>query len=249
MKGLNKKFLYIGTSGYNYYGWIGKFYPKDITPKEMFNYYSKIFNTVEINYTFYHTPKEKTILNWESQAEAGFKYTLKVPKKITHIKRFNECDELVEQFNQLSLCLKNKLGILLFQMPPSFKLDERNFKRIENVFQKLNKQIDYAIEFRHNSWFENNEILELCKKYDVAFSIVSAPKIKFLPVVTSKNVYIRLHGRDRWYNYDYSKEELKEFAQIIKDYLKKNLVVWVYFNNDVNCYAPNNALELIKLIS
>jgi len=240
--------IFIGTSGYNYYGWINNFYPTNIKSSEMFNYYTKFFNTVEINYSFYHTPTEKTILKWYNTAPSNFKYTLKVPKKITHIKRFHDCSDLIENFNKLSLLLKEKIGTLLFQMPPSFKPTDENLKRIENVFKLLNPNLNYAIEFRNNQWFENKEILELCKKFNVAFCIVSAPKLKFLPVATSKNVYIRLHGKDRWYNYDYSDKELKDLSSIISQFLKSKNIVWVYFNNDVNSYAPKNALKLIQLL-
>ncbi len=240
--------LHIGTSGYNYYGWIGKFYPEKMNTKKMFQYYATIFDTVEINYTFYHTPKEKTMLSWYKAAPANFKYTLKVPKNITHIKRLKDCDDLIEQFNNLALLLKEKCGVLLFQMPPSFKLNEENLKRLEYSFKLLKKELIYTIEFRHNSWFESDEPRALCKKFNVAFCIVSAPRIKFVPIVTSKNVYIRLHGKDKWYNYNYSKKELKEFAILTKEYLSNNLEVWIYFNNDFNCYAPENALLLRELI-
>ncbi len=240
---------YIGTSGYNYYHWIENFYPEKMNTKKMFQYYATKFDTVEVNYTFYHTPKEKTILNWYNVSPKNFRYTLKVPKNITHLKRFKDCTELIEQFNYLASLLKEKCGVLLFQLPPSFKLTEENLKRIEDSFKLLRKDLIYAIEFRHNSWFDSDEPKKLCKKFNVAFCIVSAPQIKFMPVVTSNNVYIRLHGKDKWYNYNYSKKELEEFAGLIKEYLTDNLDVWIYFNNDSNCYAPQNALLLKELVA
>ncbi len=240
--------IYIGTSGYTYSGWIGKFYPKKLNPKKMFEHYCKHFNTVEINYTFYHTPKESTIKKWHDISQDDFTYTLKLSRFITHIKRLNNCKEPLKNFNKLSRLFKKKCGMILIQMPPSFHLNDENISRIKNSFKYLDKKLNYAIEFRHNSWFSSTEAEKICRKFNVSFCIVSAPGIPFYPVVTSSNVYIRMHGKNKWYDYNYSKKELLKIAEIIKNYLKKKLNVWVYFNNDYHSYAPYNALKLKEII-
>lgn len=240
--------IYIGTSGYTYSGWIGKFYPEKLNSKKMFNHYIQHFNTVEINYTFYHTPKESTIKKWHDISPDDFTYTLKLSRFITHIKRLNNCKEPFKNFNKLSCLLKKKCGMILIQMPPTFHLNDENISRIKNSFKYLNKKLNYAIEFRHKSWFSSKEAEKICRKFNVSFCIVSAPGIPFYPVVTSSNVYIRMHGKNKWYNYNYSKKELLEIADIIKSYLKKKLKVWVYFNNDYHSYAPYNALKLKEII-
>ncbi|MBN1898267.1 MAG: DUF72 domain-containing protein [Spirochaetes bacterium] len=239
---------YIGTSGYNYSSWNERFYPQKMNTKQMFQYYSEKFSTVEINYTFYHTPRETTLHNWFKVAPPDFKYTLKVPRKITHVRRLKDCEELIKEFNSLALILKEKCGVILFQMPPSFKFNKENFKRVEQSFKKLNKKLIYAIEFRHNSWFDSAEIKTLCRRHRVSFCAVSAPGIKFEPVETSDHFYLRLHGRDKWYDHDYSKKELREYAGILDQFIKKGKTVWVYFNNDVQARAPKNALLLKELM-
>ncbi len=248
--GISTMPYFIGTSGYIYQHWIGKFYPSNIKKNALFKYYTSYFNTVEINYSFYHTPKESTILKWYKIAPDNFYYTLKVPRVITHMRKLSENSiSLIENFVNLALLLKEKCGIVLFQMPPSFKLTEQNLKKIERVFKflfKLKDKPKIAFEFRHKSWFLSSEIIALARKYQIAFSIVSAPELPFIPVETSDNIYIRLHGKDKWYAYNYSKKELDELSLIIKEYLKKKKNVWVYFNNDYNAYAPKNALYLKK---
>jgi uncharacterized protein YecE (DUF72 family) len=236
--------LHIGTSGYNYAGWLGSFYPGKLSAKGMLDFYMGHFNTVEINYSFYHTPRESTMRKWRDAAAGDFKYSLKVPRQITHTRRLHESSDLIENFNSLSLILGNRCGVLLYQMPPSFNLTCENIERLESVFRLNNNNLSYAVEFRHNSWFDSADTADLCARFGTALCIVSAPGIRFLNKATGKVVYIRLHGIKSWYNYDYSKEELKDFSCIINEHLRNKREVWVYFNNDAGGFAVKNALEL-----
>ena len=115
--------IFIGTSGYNYPEWKGSFYPSDLPTSRMLSYYSERFSTVEINYTFYRLPSEKVVGNWGRGTPEGFAFTLKAPRRITHDARLRDCDDILQVFGQRARTLGPKLGVLLFQLPPSLRKD------------------------------------------------------------------------------------------------------------------------------
>jgi len=139
--------------------------------------------------------------------------------------------------------------MLLFQFPPSFKLNQENLQRLKEGFKSLDPELNYAVEFRHNSWFTEPEIIALCQKFKVSFYIVSAPRIKFIPQVSCSNIYFRFHGVTKWYAYCYQEEELMYYAEIIKRLKKPSNKIWIYFNNDFSGYAPENAKLLRRLLA
>ena len=139
----------VGTSGYNYPEWRGNFYPEGLPSKEMFGYYSGVFATVEINYTFYRMPTEKMAAAWEAQAPDGFKYALKAPQRITHMKRLMDCEEPLQFFCDSARVLGEHLGPLLFQLPPNFRCD---LARLEKFLAIVPRDLRAAFEFRHDSW-------------------------------------------------------------------------------------------------
>lgn len=215
----------------------------------MFLFYSSRFTTVEINYSFYHTPKESTILSWYESAPPGFKYSLKVPRLITHRKKLAGTDDLIRDFSNLALSLKEKLGMVLFQMPPSFSYSTRNMEKLKNVFGILNKQISYAIEFRHASMFQSDEVSALCRNYNVAMALISAPGLPRNPVPLEGPVYLRLHGKDKWYGDNYSNDELGKLVLEVKPVVLRKDPLWIYFNNDYKGYAVKNAIRLKELLA
>ncbi len=233
---------YIGCSGYFYWGWKGKFYPEDLKPNQWFKYYSENFNTVEINSTFYHFPKKHSLKKWYREAPENFKFTLKVHKSITHLKRFRDVKDELNKFYETTSLLENKLGCLLFQMPPSFKYSKEN---IELIIENLNKDFKNVVEFRHVSWW-NKEVYEVFKENKIIFCSVSAPKLPDDIIKTSNDIYIRFHGKNKWYRYNYSNQELKTYAEKIKSLKCENL--YCYFNNDFNAYAPFNALKFKEIL-
>jgi uncharacterized protein YecE (DUF72 family) len=241
--------IHIGTSGYDHEGWDGVFYHEKMSAKQKLKFYKASFNTVEINYSFYHTPGESTVRKWYDEGEADFRYTLKAPRRITHTWRLHESDELILEFNKLSGMLREKCGVILYQLPPSFRLTDTNMKRIETAFGLFEKGLLYSVEFRHKSWFDSIEPADLCERYGVAFCAVSAPGLPFsLPSSKAPgHIYIRLHGAGIWYDYNYSESELEDLAAIIREHSDKRRDVWVYFNNDTNGYAVKNALSLKRL--
>jgi uncharacterized protein YecE (DUF72 family) len=235
--------LFLGCSGWFYWHWKGKFYPEDLPQSKWFQHYTKYFNTVELNSPFYHWPKISTAKSWYRQAPKDFVYTLKVNRMITHIKKFKNTSKLVKDFYKVGCELKDKMGCFLFQLPPSLKFSENKLKEI---IKQLDTEKKNVIEFRHESWFKKEVYKEL-KNNGIIFCIVSAPNLPEDFVKTSDDVYIRFHGKGRWYASNYSDDELKEWAEKIKKSKAEN--VWAYFNNDTNAYAVNNCLYLKKILS
>ena len=249
--------LFIGTSGWVYSHWDGIFYPEDLPSKDKLKHFSKFFKTTEINYSFYHLPRPSTYQNWYNQTPADFIFAVKASRFITHIKRLSGVKEAWKQFLENALYLKEKLGPILFQFPPSFRATSENIKRLEDFLKILrgrtsikggstSKNLKYAMEFRHKSWCDK-KIYDLLKKYKVAWVIADSPSYPKAEVVTADFIYIRMHGSKLLFSSKYTKKELSSLSQKIKKWLKQNLDVYVYFNNDAYGYAIENAKELLKL--
>ena len=234
----------IGTSGFYYQHWQGKFYPRKLKKEELLSYFAGRFNTVELNSTFYHLPREKTVENWFKRVPPGFIFAVKGSRFITHTKKLVNLDDSVDIFLARARLLKQKLGPLLYQLPPGLKKDS---KRLVGFLKRLPPDTKNVIEFRNPGWLDK-EIFAILKDYNVAHCIISMPDFPVMPVVTADFVYIRMHGGSVRYSSNYSAAELKNWAKLIKGFLKKRLDTHVYFNNDANAYAVKNALALKGLI-
>src|SRR5688572_19492315 len=162
--------VYIGTSGYNYPEWRGTFYPEGFPAKQMFGYYSERFSSVEINYTFYRMPTAKTTEAWRAQAPAGFAYALKASRRITHDRRLKDCAESLTYFCDAARGLGPHLGPLLFQLPPTFKVD---LPRLEAFLALLPNDLRAAFEFRHDYWL-NDDVYGALKKHRAALCIADS---------------------------------------------------------------------------
>jgi len=251
---MSKGKLFIGTSGWVYSDWDGIFYPDDLPSKGKLKYFSQYFKTAEINYSFYHLPRPSSYQNWYNQTPEDFLFSVKVSRFITHIKRLLGAKEAWKQFLDNALFLKEKLGPILFQFPPSFKTTPKNLKRLEeflkfireNSFSNSRKFVRYAFEFRHKSWCDE-KIYKLLKKYNTAWVIADSPSYPKVEEVTAGFVYIRMHGSQILFGSKYTDKELKDLAQKIKKWLEEGLDVYCYFNNDFHGYAIENTKELLKL--
>lgn len=254
--------IYIGTSGWVYGHWDGVFYPDDLPSKDKLKYFSKHFKTAEVNYSFYHLPRPATYQNWYNQTPEDFLFAVKASRFITHIKRLKGVKEAWKIFLKNALTLKEKLGPMLFQFPPSFKASQENLKRLEEFLKfitnsklqhsKLSGEwvsagLRYAFEFRHKTWCDE-KIYQLLKKYKAAWVIADSPKYPRADVVTCHFVYIRMHGSKVLFSSKYSKKELQGLAEKIKKWQRKGKDIYCYFNNDVSGFAPKNARELLKLL-
>jgi uncharacterized protein YecE (DUF72 family) len=236
--------LRIGCSGFNYRHWRDIFYPHGIAQKKWFEYYCTVFDTVELNVTFYRLPLAGTFTKWRNETPADFAFSIKGSRFITHLKRLLEPEGPLDLFFDRASNLQRKLKVVLWQLPPDFKIEIR---RLENFLRLLQKYpVKNTFEFRHESWM-SNEIFHLFKEYGVSLCMADWPEfINDLPV-TSDIVYIRRHGAGGNYATNYSKAELKKDAERIANYLKQEKDVFIYFNNDAFGYAPKNAKELMEL--
>jgi uncharacterized protein YecE (DUF72 family) len=235
----------IGCSGFNYQHWKGRFYPEDLVQKNWFLYYCRVFNTVELNVTFYRLPGPETFEKWYRETPADFAFSLKGSRFITHIKRILEPEKPLDLFFSGALLLQDKLRAVLWQFPPSF---EKDAERLRNFLDLLaNYPVRNALEFRHHSWI-TEDVFDLCREHDAGLCMADWPEyLDELPVV-SDFVYIRRHGAGGSYDTCYSKASLERDATRIRGYRKDGKDVFVYFNNDAYGYAPENARVLLELL-
>lgn len=238
-----KKDYFIGCSGFHYKDWKGKFYPEDIPQKKWLEYYAEQFDTVEINNSFYRMPKETTMEQWYERVPEGFSFTLKGSRYVTHIKKLNDIDESVKNFYHLADLLKEKLGCILWQLPPNLR---KNAEKLKNFCSVLNEDYHNVIEFRHNSWYDE-EVYNIMKNHNVAFCIISAPgDLPEDTITTADFAYVRFHGKKDWYNYKYSKDEMETWSNSIQSLNAKQ--VYAYFNNDYDANAIKDGHQLQELL-
>ena len=192
--------------------------------------------------TFYRRPSPKLLKGWYQQAPPSFKFSLKGSRFITHIKKLKATEELVKGFYRLAETLQEKLGCVLWQIPPSLKIDP---ELLEGFVRQLPRSCPNVIEFRHKSWYVE-EVYQLLKKHHTAFCIVSAPRLPDDAMVTAPTAYIRFHGVDSWYRYHYSDQALGQWAERIKGLPAEDC--FIYFNNDYQAYAVKNATTLRQLL-
>ena len=242
---LRRSQVIIGTSGWWYDHWKGVFYPAEMEKKDWFYYYTNSFDSVEINSSFYRLPFESIVKGWARKAPEDFKFTLKMWRRITHFKKLKDIKEDLAIFFARIRPLKKNLGAILYQFPPSLKID---LALLEDFFQNLPTNLDQAVEFRHKSWLDK-ETFSLLKKYNIAHCIISMPDFPESVQITSEVSYVRFHGKKTLYGSSYSEEELAGWAERIKNFLKQGVKrVYVYFNNDYKAYAVFNALRLKELV-
>lgn len=233
--------IYIGTSGWVYKEWANDFY-KGLKTKDQFAYYATQFPTVEINATFYRLPTKGMVEGWHWKAPENFTFAVKGSRFITHIKRLENLGHNVSNLFRRVKPLKEKCGPLLWQLPPNFKPD---LPRLERFLKRLPKGHRHAVEFRHPDWFAD-PTFEILKKYNAASVSMSSQRMPMNFSVTTDFIYLRFHGLAGGPRHDYTSEELKPWAAHIQEQAKAGRNVYVYFNNDLNVRAPNNAKLLMS---
>ncbi|MCD6319446.1 MAG: DUF72 domain-containing protein [Candidatus Desulfofervidaceae bacterium] len=241
--------IYIGTSGYHYSHWEkGVFYPSNLPKSKKLEYYIRFFDTVELNVTFYRLPQEKAFLSWYKRTPTHFLFAIKGSRFITHIKRLKEPHESLTRFFDRATKLREKLGVVLWQMPPAHK---SNLERLRNFCEALTPWLQYrhAFEFRHPSWF-NPEIYQLVKSFNMSVCHVDWPGLKVEVPTDFSFIYLRRHGppEERLYTGCYSPKDIQRDADFVKKQAEQGKDVFVYFNNDAFGHAVRNALALKKLV-
>jgi uncharacterized protein YecE (DUF72 family) len=235
---------FIGTSGWHYDDWRGRFYPEKLPKAKWLDFYARYFPTLELNNSFYHLPSEKAFNNWYDSSPQDFVFSVKVSRFITHIKRLKDCDEAIDNFMSRAGILKEKLGPLLYQLPPGLHRDD---SLLEAFLQKLPAGMKHVIEFRHQSWLVE-PVFDLLRRHNAGFCVFDMPKITSPLLATADFAYIRFHGKDSLYSSCYPDEELADWAQKIAVTAKNLKSVYIYFNNDIQGFALKNAVTLRDLL-
>jgi len=239
---MKKESLYIGCSGFYNTDWKGTLYPEDAKNRDFLTLYSKEFNSVEINSTFYRKPTIKTLVKWYGETPDDFKFFIKIPKAISHEKRLKDCKEEISEFcMHIQSGLQEKLSGFLYQFPPSFKNSQEN---IDIIFNNLDFNYINVIEFRHESWW-HEDIFKILKDKNIVFSGVSFPgNLPENVIANSMNIlYYRLHGKPVLYKSGYSEDFLNDLARKIQDFEK---TTFVFFNNTWGTAAIENGLYFQK---
>jgi uncharacterized protein YecE (DUF72 family) len=235
---------YIGTSGWVYAHWREIFYPPGLAQSKWLGFYTRHFSTVELNNSFYRLPTEKAFSNWRDTSPDGFVYAVKVSRYITHIKRLKDAKEPVETFLSRAGHLKEKLGPLLYQLPPNM---HRNDERLDDFLSLLPGEHRHVVEFRHESWLDEG-VFAILRRHNAGFCVFDMPGLACPLMATADFAYIRFHGATGLYSSCYSDEELDDWAERITGLAKDLEAVYIYFNNDADGFAIKNARTLGELL-
>lgn len=244
--------LHLGTIGWSYNFWKGKFYPNKVASKDFLEYYATKFDTVEVDSTFYRIPTTQAVTKWESQTPDNFLFSFKFPRVITHIKMLKDCERETNLFLERTNLLGRKLGALLLQFPPNFGVDR--FYDLAVFLQKLPKNNRYVVEVRDNQWL-NSDFYSLLRTNGVVLAWVDSPNMPQSDVVTSDFLYIRLEGDRRKVNgtlgtIEVDKaERLRMWAEKIKPTLTQNIDVYGYFGKYFSGFPPSDIISLSNLLS
>jgi uncharacterized protein YecE (DUF72 family) len=234
---------HIGCSGFHYRHWKGSFYPEGLAQKNWFEYYCQHFNTLELNVTFYRFPQLSFTQGWYKKSPEKFSFSVKAPRAITHYKKFTDTERLISDFyDVIREGLKEKLGCILFQMPPSYNYTE---EKLEKIISSLDSSFNNVVEFRHISWWDDKIYKELAK-HNITFCGMSHPLLPDDVIINNPVLYYRLHGVPQLYKSPYSPKELKKLADDIKR-SRKVKQAFIYFNNDIDTSAIENARQLMEL--
>ena len=228
--------LHVGTSGYSYKEWKGNFYPEDLPAKEMLSYYSRRLPAVEINNTFYRLPQASMIENWNAQVPSSFRFSIKATQRITHIKRLNNVAEETKYLLETASLLEQRLGVVLFQLPPNFKKD---VERLKAFLDLLQPDLRTAFEFRHESWFDD-ETSELLRARDCALVVSDTDEKPLAEIIsTARWGYLRLRRTA------YEENDLGEWMKRVQDQKWKD--AFVFFKHEDEGTGPKLAAQFLEL--
>jgi uncharacterized protein YecE (DUF72 family) len=226
--------VFVGTSGYNYPEWRGTFYPEKFSTDKMLAYYAERFPTVEINYTFYRMPTEKLLSGWAAGTPEHFTFTLKAPRRITHDAKLQRCEDITQAFCRTARTLGSKLGVLLFQLPPTLKKDAAVLRAFAEL---LPEDLRAAFEFRHPSWFDD-EVFEVLRGRRVALCIADSEKLSAPVEITADYAYFRLRDEG------YQQADIERWASMIGS-LEGVKDAFVYFKHEEQGLGPEFARQLM----
>jgi uncharacterized protein YecE (DUF72 family) len=237
--------IHIGTSGWHYRHWVGPFYPPDVPASRYLGFYKDRFAAAEINGSFYRMPSVETLAAWRDAVPKDFRFAAKASRFITHAKKLALPIAQYDRFFDGIGTLRPKLGPILFQLPPRWRL---NRERLAAFLDALPKRYRYTFEFREPSWL-TDEVYALLARHRAALCLYHIAGFESPIAVTADFVYIRLHGPGAKYQGSYGDAALKAWARRIRAWARDGKAVWCFFDNDQNGYAAQDALRLRKLLS
>lgn len=230
----------MGTSGFVYDHWQHRFYPQGLAKAKWLKFYATHFTTVELNNTFYRLPSEAAFATWHDSTPVNFIFAVKASRFITHIKRLRNSEEAVETFLGRAKLLGEKLGPILYQLPPNMHRDD---ERLASFLSILPKGMSHVFEFRHESWLDE-AVFKILHNYNIGFCVFDMPDLSCPLVATADFAYIRFHGSTGLYWSCYSDDELADWARKLAGLAVKLKAVYIYFNNDAEAFAVRNAVTL-----
>lgn len=234
----------IGTSGWTYRDWRGRFYPRKLPQREWLAYYAQRFPTVELNVTTYRLPNEQDLARW-SNVSPGFVYTVKLSRLITHRKRPGDPQKFVDNYMARIGPLEARIANVLAQFPPYFSRDDDGLRRF---LASLPTHHRYIVEFRNPSWYDE-AVYAMLREHGCSLCIHDMHGSVTPHVITGPVLYVRLHGPVRAYAGSYRRLRLERWAETIRALVPHVDETFVYFNNDQNAYAPKNAQTLQSLLT
>ena len=236
--------FHVGCSGWVYRHWKGGFYPVELPQKRWFEHYASDFDTVEINASFYRVPLVSTFNGWREKAPPGFRYAVKANRFLTHMKKLLDCETPLAEFIDLARRLGPTLGPILYQLPPSLHKDPG---RLETFLKRLPSDLEHVVEFRHNSWYDEDvrALLDVHGAGFVTHDLVGLVSPRW---ASGRTAYVRFHGTGGKYHGRYSDEAMGEWADWLVEQRAAGRSAWAYFNNDIGGDAIEDARTLKRLI-
>ncbi len=238
--------IHIGTSGWSYDHWQGILYPPDTPVSQRLRYYVPHFRTVELNASFYRWPRTATFAGWHARLPEGFLLTVKAPRGLTHGKKLYAPEAWMERIKTCWHALRETRAVLLVQLSPHFARDDA---RLDYFLRQVPPWMRVAVEFRHESW-QCDEVFWLLERHQAAYCILSGANLPCILRATAPFVYVRLHGPDTHHLYggSYSDDDLRWWADRLREWAGAGKDVFVYFNNDGGGNAVRNALTLKEMV-
>lgn len=227
--------LWLGTSGFQYPEWKGKFYPERMPASKMLAFYGEDFSSTEVNYTFRHLPSAKTVENWISATPAAFRFSFKAPQRVTHFAKLRGCEEVLEVFERAIATGGEKTGAVLFQLPPTFRKDVGVLRAF--LEKDVPADMRVAFEFRHASWFED-DVFEALKGAKAALCIAESEDLATPAIATAKFGYMRLRRED------YTPAQIAKWAKFAR--VQKWTEAYIYFKHEEQALGPRFAKQFSK---